>query len=103
MPFRRFPLFSVVGFAFELHNDRAFDKPVEERHCQRPIGKVVTPVVEVHIGNQSCGALLISRGDDLAEQVRRLRTLDALDFVKPEFVNYQKIRTGIRRSRGLAP
>ena len=84
--FRRFRLFGAVGLAFDLEDDRALNQTVEEGHRQRAIRKIVSPFVEVHIGNQRRGSLLIARGDDLVKQVRRLRTFSTLDLVEPEFV-----------------
>jgi hypothetical protein len=87
MAFRSFGLLGAIGLPFDLQDNRPFNQTVEEGHRQRTIGEIVSPFIEVHVSDHSRGALLIARGDDLIEQVRRLQTFDALDFVKPEFVN----------------
>ena len=84
--FQRFRLLGAIGFAFELQDDRSFDQAVEEGHRQRAVGKVLAPFLEVHIGDQSRRVLLVSCGDDLVEQVGRLRAFAPFDSVEPKFV-----------------
>ena len=60
MAFRRFRLSGAVGLAFDLEDDRALDHAVEEGHRQRAIREVVSPFVEVYVGDQRRGALLIA-------------------------------------------
>jgi len=89
--FRSFRLLGAVGFAFDFQDDRSLDKTVEECHRQRTVNEIFTPLIKVHVGNHGGGAFLIARSDDLVEQVGRLRTFDALDFVESEFIDDQKV------------
>ena len=77
----------AIGLAFDLQNDCIFNKAIEECHCQGTVREVVSPLVKVHVRDQGGGTLLITRSDDLIEQVRRLRTFGAFDLVEPKFVD----------------
>ena len=87
MSFSGLRLLSSIGLSFDLQDDRSLDQPVKEGHRQRAVGEIVSPFIEINVGDHRRGALLIARGDDLVKQVRRLRTFGALDLVEPEFVN----------------
>jgi len=50
----------AISLAGDLENDRPFDQPIEESHRQRAIGHVVSPFVEVDVGHQGGGALLVA-------------------------------------------
>src|SRR5450759_3293014 len=50
----------AVSLAFDLEDDRSFDQAVEERHRQRAIDQILSPFVEVHVGHQRGGALLVA-------------------------------------------
>src|SRR5712691_9788821 len=50
----------TVSLAFDLEDDRSFDQAVEERHRQRAIHQILSPFVEVHVGHQRGGALLVA-------------------------------------------
>jgi len=69
----RFRVFALGAerFAFDLDDDRVLDEAIDERHGQGPVGGVFTPFLEVDVGDQGGGTLLIARGDRLAEQVGR--------------------------------
>src|SRR5690242_1109297 len=60
MVFHGFRLLGAVGLAFDLQDDRALDEPVEERHRQGAVGEIVSPLIEVHVGDYGRGALLIA-------------------------------------------
>jgi hypothetical protein len=50
----------AVGLAFDLEDDRLFDQAVEKSHRQRAINQILSPFVEVHVGHQRGGALLVA-------------------------------------------
>ena len=50
----------AVSLAFDLEDDRFFDQAVEESHRQRAIDQILSPFVEVHVGHQRGGALLVA-------------------------------------------
>jgi len=50
----------AVGLAFDLEDDRLFDQAVEKGHRQRAINQILSPFVEVHVGHQRGGALLVA-------------------------------------------
>jgi hypothetical protein len=60
MGFGGLSLLCAVGLAFDLQHDRAFDESVEEGHCERTVGEIVFPFIEVHVGDHRRGALLIA-------------------------------------------
>ena len=51
---------SAISLACDLEDDRPIDQPIEESHRQRAIGHVLAPFVEVDVGHQSGGALLVA-------------------------------------------
>ena len=57
--FRGFRLLGAVGPALELEDDGTLDQAVEESHCQRTVSEIVSPLIEVDVGDQRRGALLI--------------------------------------------
>jgi hypothetical protein len=57
---RCFGLRRPVGLAFDLEDDGALHQPIEERHGQRTVGEIFSPLVKVDVGNQRRGALLVS-------------------------------------------
>ena len=68
-------------------DDRFFHDAIEESHGERAIREIVSPFLEVHVGSECSGALLVPQVDDLIEQVSRLRAFLPLDSVAPEGVN----------------
>ena len=50
----------TVCLAFDLEDDRSFDQAVEESHRQRAIYQILCPFVEVHVGHQRGGTLLVA-------------------------------------------
>ena len=51
----------AVGFAVDLNDDGPFDETIQEGHGQGAIGEIVGPAIEVDVGNQGGGAVLVSR------------------------------------------
>ena len=87
-----FPFFGAVCTvrpAFNREDDRSLHDAIEESHGHGPIGQILSPFFEVHVGGERGGLLLVSPGDDLIEQVSRLRACLPLDFVASEFVHDQ--------------
>jgi len=58
---RRFHLWGAVGLAFDLKDDGAFDQPIGEGHSQQAVRQILSPLVEIHVGNQRRGALIIGQ------------------------------------------
>jgi hypothetical protein len=77
----------TIRLTLNLEDDRSFHDAIEESHGERAIGEIVPPFLEVHVGGERGGTLLVPQGDDLIEQVSRLRAFLPLDSVAPEFVN----------------
>ena len=77
----------TIRLTLNREDDSSFHDAIEESHGERAIREVVPPFLEVHVGGQCCGTLLVPQGDDLIEQVSRLGAFLPLDFVAPEFVN----------------
>jgi hypothetical protein len=84
---RRLHLRCAVGLAFDLQDDSSLDQSIQEGHRQRTVGQILPPFIEIHISDQCRRALLISRSDDLIEQMGGLGAFCALDSVKPEFID----------------
>ena len=58
--FRGVRLVSAVGLAFDLQDDRSLDQTIEKSHRERTIRQVLSPFLEVDVGHQRRGALLIA-------------------------------------------
>ena len=50
----------AVGFARDLQNDRPLDQPIQECHRQRTVGRIFSPLFEVHVGHYRGRTLLIA-------------------------------------------
>jgi hypothetical protein len=55
-----FDQWGAVSLPFDLEDDRLFDQAVEKSHRQWAINQILSPFVEVHIGHQRGGALLVA-------------------------------------------
>ena len=75
----------TIRLALDLEDDGSFHQAIEESHGNRAIGKIISPFVEVDVGHQGGGALLISSGDDLVKQVGSLGALGSLDALRTQF------------------
>ena len=51
-------------------------------HRQGAVEQIISPLVEIYVGHQGGGALLVASGDDLVKQMRRLGALGAFDAVQ---------------------
>src|SRR5580658_4067671 len=60
MSFGGLRLLGAVGLAFDLQHDRSLNQSVEEGHRERTVGEIVSPFIEVHVGDHRRGALLIA-------------------------------------------
>ena len=60
MSFGGLRLLGAVGLAFDLQHDRSFDESVEEGHRERTVGEILSPFIEVHVGDHRRGPLLIA-------------------------------------------
>jgi hypothetical protein len=60
MSFGGLRLLGALGLAFDLQHDRSFDESVEEGHRERAVGEIVSPFIEIHVGDHRRGALLIA-------------------------------------------
>jgi hypothetical protein len=75
----------TTRLAFDLEDDRSFHQAIEESHGNWAIGQIISPFVEVDVGHQGGGPLLISSGDDLVKQMGRLGALGSLDALRTQF------------------
>ena len=91
----------AVGPPFDSDDDRAVDQAIEHGHGQRRVAEILPPGVEVDVGDQDRGALLVSAGDDLVQEVRGLRAFLALDAIEAKFVHDQEIPAAYRLSVSL--
>src|SRR5216683_2979052 len=87
--FSPFGAVCTIRPTLNLEDDRSLYDAIEESHGDGPIGQILSPFFEVHVGGERGGALLVPQSDDLIEQVSRLRAFLPLDFVAAEFVDDQ--------------
>ena len=59
----------TIGLTLNLEDDGFFHDAIEESHGERSIGEIVSPFLEVHVGSERCGFLLVPQVDDFIEQV----------------------------------
>ena len=83
----RFGFPGAIGFAFDLDDGCAFNETVEESHSQWRIADVISPAVEIDVGEQGCGATVVASDDDLIKQVSGLRGFEAFDAIEGELVD----------------
>ena len=72
----------MLRYSFDLDDDGSFNQAIQESHGQRPIGEILRPSIKIHIGNQCGRTLLVTRGDDLVQQVGRLGTLQPFNGIR---------------------
>jgi hypothetical protein len=55
-----FALPGAMGLAFDFQDDRPLYQSVQKCHRQRTIRHVLSPFLEVHVGHQCGGSLLVA-------------------------------------------